>query len=221
MNHRSPKTRFSVSFKSLVVVVFLFIAGCAVPTSSEFEGIPPHEIPFDLNAPSTTAVATTTTTTTTLDPNLDAGKPEVVSEIVDLYFVSSNNVVQTQRNITSPATATQTLASLIAGPPNDGTSVGLRSALPDLFTATVDVVRGVATIDAVSSFLNNLSPGDQKLAIAQLVLTLTSRPGIGQVLFSVDGSPIAVPRGRGDLAPAGQSVSFDDYTNLIIQSAGG
>lgn len=221
MNRPVSTPMSSALFISFVIVALSLVAGCSVPASSGFEAIPSDEIPFDLNAPSTTAVPTTTTTTTTLDPNLDAGKPEVVSEIVDLYFVSSNNIVKTQRNITSPATATQTLGSLIAGPPNDGTAVGLRSALPDLFTATVDVVRGVATIDAVSSFLNNLSPGDQKLAIAQLVLTLTSRPGIGQVLFSVDGSPIAVPRGRGDLAPAGQSVSFDDYTNLIIQSAGG
>lgn len=206
---------------SVVIVALCLIAGCSVPTSSGFEEIPPSEIPFDLNAPSTTAVATTTTTTTTLDPNQTSSLPEVVSEIVDLYFLSSNNVVKTQRNITSPATASQSLASLIAGPPNDGTSVGLRSALPRLFTATVDVVRGIATLNAASSFLDKLSPGDQKLAIAQLVLTLTSRPGIGQVLFSVDGSPIAVPRGRGDLAPAGQSVSFDDYTNLIVQNPGG
>lgn len=203
------------------IVALLLIAGCSVPASSGYEGIPPGEIPFDLNAPSTTAVTTTSTTTTTVDPNVTSGEPEVISEIVDLYFVSSNNVVKTQRNITSPATATQTLGSLIAGPPNDGTAVGLRSALPDLFTATVDVVRGVATVNAASSFLNNLSPGDQNLAIAQIVLTLTSRPGIGQVLFSVDGSPIAVPRGRGDLAPASQAVSFDDYTNLIVQNAGG
>lgn len=210
-----------ISLGIYAILALSVLMGCSVPASSGFEGIPPSEIPFDLNAPSTTALATTTTTTTTLDPNLETEKPEVVSEIVDLYFVSSNNVVKTQRNITSPATATQTLESLIAGPPNDGTSVGLRSALPNLFTATVDVVRGVATVNAASSFLNNLSPGDQKLAIAQIVLTLTSRPGIGQVLFSVDGSPIPVPRGRGDLAPAGRSVSFDDYTNLIVQNAGG
>lgn len=221
MNRRMCDTRPGISDVILVILAITLLAGCSVPASGEFEQIPLNEIPFDLNAPSTTAKSTTTTTTTILDPNQHPVTPEVVSEIVDLYFVSGNSVVKTQRNITSPATATQTLGSLVAGPPNDGTSVGLRSAVPDLFTATVNVARGVATIDAVSSFLNNLSPGDQKLAIAQLVLTLTSRPGIGQVLFSVDGSPIAVPRGRGDLAAAGQSVSFDDYTNLIIQNPGG
>ncbi|MEK7409882.1 MAG: GerMN domain-containing protein, partial [Actinomycetota bacterium] len=200
MNHQIPATKYGDLFKYFAVAFLVLLAGCSVPSSSGFEEIPSAEIPFDLNAPPTTASATTTTTTTTLDPNVSSGQPEVISEIVDLYFVSSNNVVKTQLNITSPATATQTLESLIKGPPNDGTSVGLRSALPDSFTATVDVVRGVATVNAASSFLNNLSPGDQKLAIAQLVLTLTSRPGIGQVFFSVDGSPIAVPRGRGDLA---------------------
>lgn len=205
------------------LLVLVVIAGCSVPATSGYEGIPAGEIPFDLNAPSTTAAPTTTTssTTTTIDPNAPAGEPGVISEIVDLYFVSGSNVVKTQLNITSPATATQTLGSLIAGPPQDGTAVGIRSALPELFTATVNVVRGVATVNAASSFLNNLPPGDQNLAIAQIVLTLTSRPGIGQVLFSVDGSLIAVPRGRGDLAPAGQSVSFDDYTNLIVQNPGG
>lgn len=210
----------SIFSKLIGTILMLWLAvGCSVPTKSEFEPIPPGEIPFDLNSPSTTAVFSTTTST--INPTEDSVKPEVVSEIVDLYFVSSNNVVKTQRNITSPATATQTLASLIAGPPNDTTSIGLRSAVSNLFTASVNVLRGVATLDAASSFLNNLSPGDQKLAIAQVVLTLTSRPGIGQVLFNVDGQPISVPRGRGDLAPAGQSVSFDDYTNLIVQSAGG
>ena len=204
-----------------LILALLILGGCSVPASSGFEGIPPSEIPFDLNAPSTTAATTTSTTTTTVGPDVTPAEPEVVSEIVDLYFLSSNNVVKTQRNITSPATATQTLGSLIAGPPNDGTAVGLRSALPKFVVATVDVVRGVATVNAVSPFLSNLSPGDQNLAIAQIVLTLTSRPGIGQVLFSVDQNLIAVPRGRGDLAPAGQSVSFDDYTNLIVQNAGG
>ncbi|MEO8163689.1 MAG: GerMN domain-containing protein, partial [Ilumatobacteraceae bacterium] len=176
------------------LLALLLIGGCSVPASSGFEGIPTSEIPFDLNAPSTTAATTTSTTTTTVGPDVTTAEPEVVSEIVDLYFLSSNNVVKTQRNITSPATATQTLGSLILGPPNDGTAVGLRSALPSQVVATVDVVRGVATINATSPFLSNLSPGDQNLAIAQIVLTLTSRPGIGQALFSVDGKLIAVPR---------------------------
>jgi spore germination protein GerM len=52
--------------------------------------------------------------------------------------------------------------------------------------------------------------------VAQIVLTLTSRPGIGQVLFSVDGVPTGVPRGRGDLAGPLTPVTFDDYSSLVV-----
>lgn len=202
----------------VIVALSALAAACSVPSSSEYEQIPKGQIPFDLDAPSTTSTVAPSTTTTLATVTSD---PQVVSELVDVYFVSNSMVIRTQQNIVSPATATQTLAVLIAGPSTDVATTGLRSAVPKFFNASVDVIRGVATIDAGSSFLKDLPAADQKLAIAQLVLTLTSRPGIGQVLFSVDGVAIAVPRGRGDLAAAGTAVTFDDYTNLIAQEASG
>jgi spore germination protein GerM len=75
----------------------------------------------------------------------------------------------------------------------------------------------VAQVDATRAFLNSLSGLDQKLAIAQIVLTLTSRPGVGQVLFSVEGKFISVPRGRGDSVASGIAVTFDDYESLVNQ----
>ena len=194
------------------------VAACSVPRSSKYEQIPNGEIPFDLSAASTTS---TVAPSTTLPPVTATSDPQIVSEPVDVYFVSNGVVIKTQQNIVSPATATQTLAILIAGPGTDAAITGLRSAVPKFLTASVNVLRGVATIDGGSSFLTNLPAADQKLAIAQLVLTLTSRPGIGQVIFSVEGVAIAVPRGRGDLAAAGTAVTFDDYKNLIAQEASG
>lgn len=201
-----------------IVALTALVAACSVPSSGEYEQIPDGEIPFDLNAASTTSTVAPSTTTTIATVT---SEPQVVSEPVDVYFVSNSMVIRTQQNIVSPATATQTLTVLIAGPGADAATTGLRSAVPKFFNASVDVLRGVALIDAGSSFLKDLPAADQKLAIAQLVLTLTSRPGIGQVLFSVDGVAIAVPRGRGDLAAAGTAVTFDDYKNLIAQEASG
>ena len=193
-------------------------AACSVPSSGQYEQIPNGELPFNLNAASTTSTVAPSTTTTLVTVT---SEPQVVSEPVDVYFVSNSMVIRTQQNIVSPATATQTLTVLITGPGTDAATTGLRSAVPKFFNASVDVLRGVAIIDAGSSFLKDLPAADQKLAIAQLVLTLTSRPGIGQVLFSVDGVAIAVPRGRGDLAAAGTPVTFDDYKNLIAQEVSG
>jgi hypothetical protein len=48
-----------------------------------------------------------------------------------------------------------------------------------------------------------------------LVLTLTRRPGIGQVVFVVDGAEISVPRGGGDLTSPGTSVTYDDYLAVL------
>jgi spore germination protein GerM len=98
----------------------------------------------------------------------------------------------------------------------DPALAGLRTAIPKTFSATVSVERGVASVDSTRGLLDTLSPLDQRLAVAQIVLTLTSRPGIGQVLFSVDGVPTGVPRGRGDLAGPLTPVTFDDYSSLVV-----
>jgi spore germination protein GerM len=127
-------------------------------------------------------------------------------------------VIKVQRSVTSPVDATSTLASLTEGLLDDPQLAALRTAIPSSLQANVDVDRGVATVNATRAFLNSLSAVDQRLAIAQIVLTLTSRPGIGQVVFSVDQQTIVVPRGRGDLSSAGDPVTFDDYKNLIVGS---
>jgi spore germination protein GerM len=123
--------------------------------------------------------------------------------------------VRSERLIVSPATPTQVLDTLLAGLDAATESAGLRSALPRGLTATIEVRRGVARISSTSPFLSELEPLDQRLAIAQIVLTLTRRPGIGQVLFNVDGTDIPVPRGAGDLTAAGAAVTFDDYLSVL------
>ena len=185
------------------------LAGCSVSSQGEFESIALVDIPFGLANPST---ITPTTTTSLPDPQTVSG---VVEQPVDLFFVSSSSLIRVQRNIVSPATVSQVLALLAEGPASDSTFAGLRSALPTTFRADVKVTRGVAEVDATRTFLTALQAADQRLAIAQLVLTLTSRPGVGQVIFTVESIPIAVPRGRGDLVPPGTPVTFDDYANLI------
>ena len=62
-----------------------------------------------------------------------------------------------------------------------------------------------------------LVPPDEQLpAVAQIVLTLTQRPGIGQVSFTLDGERLRVRLGNGQTTDvAGQPVSADDYAVLL------
>lgn len=188
-------------------------AACGVPEDGRFIAISPADLPDALlstpttvPSPSTTDAAGSTTSTTI---------PDAAYESVEMYFVSANRVVRGERAIVSPATPTQVLDTLLAGIDNTAQTAGLRSALPRNLAASIDVRRGVATVSASGPFLSELEPLDQRFAIAQIVLTLTRRPGIGQVIFVVDGSQIQVPRGGGDLAAAGAPVTYDDYIAVL------
>ena len=197
-----------------VFAVVLAVSACGVPRNGELRPLGTDDLPAALVE--TTVV--TTTTTVPSDPAATPGDsvaPATVYEPVELYFISANRAVSTTRLLVSPATPTQVLATLLEGISGEEASTGLRSALPSRFSATVEIRRGVALISATAPFLSDLSPTDQRLAIAQIVLTLTRRPGIGQVSFRVDGTEIAVPRGAGDLTTAGGAVTFDDFVVLL------
>ncbi len=213
LNRRNQFCRRSALAVSLISIT----STCGVPTTSEFVQIPEENIPFELNLTSTT---TTTTVPVELDANTSESNsqnasPEIVNETVDLYFIIANRLVATKIQIVSPATTTQVLSALVAGPPSGDTGSGLRSAIASSLQAKIDISKGIVLIDANNFLLAGLSPIDQRLAIAQLVLTFTSRPGIGQAKFSVNGVSIAVPRGRGDLSKPGDPVSYDDYISLL------
>lgn len=208
------KPTTSTSFVWQTVLLFIVLSSCAVPSSGSYQKVASADIPFGLDAPQTTLPPTTTTIS---DPMSTDTLPVAVSEPVDLFYISNSKIIKVQRNVASPANPSQALSSLVEGPSTSPEFVGLRTALPPTFAASVDVIRGVARVDATRAFLNSLSGLDQKLAIAQIVLTLTSRPGVGQVLFSVDGKLISVPRGRGDSVASGIAVTFDDYSSLISQ----
>ena len=196
------------------------IASCGVPRSSKVVEISKAELPTELNQQPTTTTTTTTVAEDASAKETQQPASEVLSEPVELYYISDDRLVATTQSIVSPATISQVLAALIAGPPTGDNGLGLRSALPTDLNAEINISKGVARINTTAEFLTELSPIDQRLAIAQLVLTFTRRPGVGQVIFTVDGQNVAVPRGRGDLAKPGTTVSFDDYSSLIVALAG-
>lgn len=205
----------------IAFVVLLAISSCGVPSTSKVIQLSPSELPSELSEQTTTT--STTTTTILIDESVEdraTSLPEVLAEPIELYYISANRLVATTLTIASPATTSQVLAALIAGPPPGDNGVGLRSALPLNLNAEIQISKGILQIDTSSQFLSDLSPIDQRLAIAQIVLTFTRRPGVGQIIFTVDGESIAVPRGRGDLAKPGTAVSFDDYSSLLVTVAG-
>lgn len=192
------------------------LAGCAVPDDGTVRAVDPGRIPYELNA-TTTSSTTPTTTTSPVDSSSTTAAPDTTLpvEVVNLFYVAGLQVVPIDRLLLSPASAAQVLAALAEGVPPGDTAAGLRSALPSGFIAEVVVERGIARVDLPPTFVTDVPGAEQRLAIAQIVLSLTRRAGIGQVLFTSGGQLQSVPRGRGDLTDPGGAVACEDYANLL------
>ena len=198
----------SIPFK--LCALCLLLASCAVPNSGAVDEISSSDIPFGLNSPETTVPATTTTVV------LNSPLTGSTFEQADLYFVDGSALKRLRLEIPTPTDLQGVFAALVAGLP-DSANAKVKTLLPGDFAAVIDVEGGVANVNAKRVYLDSIKPNEQRLAIAQIVLTLTSQPGIGQVTFSVGGKAIGVPRGRGDIAGAGTPVTFDDYKMLIAK----
>lgn len=201
--------KFQQRFSQMIACCVL-LSACAVPKSGSFNEVNPNDIPFGLNSPETSAPATTTPV---LVPTTVAG---TTYEYADLFFVKSSSLVRIRLEIPSPTNLQGVFTALVLGLPDPAHSK-VKTLLPSAFSANIEVVGGVANVNSKRGYLDAIKPNEQRLAIAQIVLTLTSQPGIGQVTFSVGGKPIGVPRGQGDIAGAGTPVTFDDYKMLITK----
>lgn len=196
----------------------IVVTSCSIPGDGSVKQIDADKIPYELNATTTSSPPITVPASTTTTPVVETtttSSSTIPVEIVSMFFVAGTQVVPIDRLLLSPAAAPQVLAALSEGPPEGDAAAGLRSALPVGFAAEVTVERGVATVALPGTFITELPGGEQRLAVAQIVLTLTRQSGVGQVRFTSDNEPQSVPRGRGDLSSPGATVACDDYANLL------
>ena len=82
-----------------------------------------------------------------------------------------------------------------------------RCSRTDLVNTVVESGTGFVTVDLAGEPFDRIDPADQRAAIAQIVLTLVGRPGVGQVTFTLDGEPMRVPRADGLQSEPGELVS--------------
>jgi spore germination protein GerM len=210
----------------------LVLAGCGYEGSSDVRRLPSDEL-FGLDQTTTTSTTTTTTTTTTTAPPPPAASVEtttatavtiamtttttaLATETVRLFFLDDEQLTSVTQNISSPARVRRVLEALEAGPIAGPATVGLTTAVPQGIVNTALARSGVAEVDLVGEVYDLVPPDEQLPAVAQIVLTLTQRPGIGQVSFTLDGEPLRVRLGNGQTTDvAGQPVSADDYAILL------
>jgi spore germination protein GerM len=177
----------------------LLAAGCGIAADDQPRFDATGDVPFDLlgtTPPGTTAPAA----------------PGGVS--TRLCLLGADQLVHpVARSLPSEYQMIELADVLTAGPTDTERSYGLTTALAEPGTVTdIDVQGGVATVD-LDPALAARPVTDQLTVVTQLVCTLTEQPGIGQVRFTVERVPIAVPRGDG--SSTSDPVSRQDYETLI------
>jgi spore germination protein GerM len=205
-----------------IVAMAVALAACGVPSDKQYTAIQRQDIPFGIADTTTTSTTTTLPPVTTVPPVTTTTLP---MEAVSLYFIYNGKLSPVPRAVPKPAPADQVLAALQKGPDEKDLPAGLRSAIPVGSIGSVRVQGGVADVDLAQSFITPTAgpeqppivPADQALAFGQIVLTLTSRPGIGQVLFTVAGQPVLPILGDGSQPAAAGPVSADNYA--VLRSA--
>ncbi|MGC1513054.1 MAG: GerMN domain-containing protein [Acidimicrobiales bacterium] len=182
----------------LLLVASLFAGACSVQGQGRAQVRDDDAVPFGL-----------------LDQDVPPLLPPVtaaVTETVSLCFVDVDGAVVAVDAALDPPIDLPDVVEALAEPP--GSAAGsLRTAVgePPL-VRDVRLVAGVARVDLLPA-ITELGGDEQLLAVAQLVCTLTGRPGVGLVSFTLVGSPVDVPRGDGSLTSG--PVSRDDYANLV------
>lgn len=190
----------------VAVLTCVTLAACSVVDDGTATRINPPGA-LDDTLPSTTSTTTTLLTSTS---GLETTTSLFQSELVRLYFIASGQLTYVNQSLPSPAALQVIISALQSGPPPD--TPGLRSAIPTDATIIVSPPdgTGIARVDLPDKFFDRVAVGDQRLVIAQIVLTLTDSRGIGQVTFD---QPVTKP--SGEFVAAGQPVSHLDYQTLF------
>ena len=105
------------------------------------------------------------------------------------------------------------LDALFAGPTASETSQGLTTALPASLKVLDTTTEGSRVTLDLSADFGQITGEAETTAVAQLVLTATSQPGVTDVLFSIVGRPISVPTPSG--VTTSQPVTAADYRPMV------
>ncbi|MCZ2860438.1 GerMN domain-containing protein [Blastococcus sp. VKM Ac-2987] len=123
-------------------------------------------------------------------------RTEANGPALTVYFVQGTTLAAAER-ATQIADAPSALELLSQGPTRVEVIGGLRTALaPQSLLADEGVPGGITSVSVTREF-TGITGGNQLLAVAQVVWTLTDLPGTTQVRFLVEGVPVEVPTDSG------------------------
>lgn len=131
---------------------------------------------------------------------------------VPVFLVRAERLVPVVRRA-APGDVTGVLARLLAGPRQEEFAAGIRTAIsPETELRSAGLSGDTATVDLTAAFVE-VGGEEQILAVAQIVLTASSVPGVAQVRLLLAGQAVEIPRADGTLTSA--TLRPADYEALL------
>lgn len=197
-------------------------AGCGVGAQQHAVVIPSGDVPSVLSAPlgspsiPSTPAPTSSGPMSSVAPSPSPITGNSLSSSVYLVDDQTNRLVAVHRSRNQTATLTALIHTLLAGPTQAESAAGLTTAINTSPTLNKITIQGSMAIIDLSSSFGEIRGAGEVLASAQVVLTAVSFPGTESVLFSLDGTPTAVPLVSGVLSSA--PLTFADYASLLASA---
>ena len=220
-SRRRRRWRGRLVIGAVLVTVTALAASCGVTEDATYRPLERNEVPYNLadvsttttEVPTTVASTTVATPAPTTTPVTTTTAPTTAPtpiEHIRLWFVAGDHLVPIERDLPAPV-SNQTILDALAGNrlpterPDITTLVtpGLVSEPSTAFGAVF------LTIDPIFGLFDDAS---KHLATAQIVYTLTERPGIGRIAFQIANKPQPWPDEDG--RPI-ESLTRDNFATLI------
>ena len=184
----------------VVLAVLAVLAACGVQEDRVPRPLAQEEVPFGLLAPATSIA----------EPAPGSGDG-VRSTI---WFVDNDGLLaRSRRMIPEPVDVADVVRALLEPVTQAEAAAGLRTNIPP-GTELLGIegpTDGLVTLDLSGEFLT-VTGGVQRLALAQVVFTVTGLANVDRVLFQFDGRPAEVP-GRGDEL-TDEPLTRDDFSQF-------
>lgn len=214
-DHRITRRSRAALAAALAVAAAMLIGSCGIPTERHA-----RDIPIEAIGPA--AEQSVPSTTSTLPPESSSRETLYLVRTGDPASSGSERLealVTDVPNASDPAQVPRLVIERLIGlSPTDLSRPGLVNALPTGTRVLSATVGADGVLDLNLSGLSSVESALQRLAVAQIVFTVTGLPSqdITGVRFSLDGTPAAVPVEEGTKG-AGQVVTRDDYPKLRDQ----
>jgi hypothetical protein len=187
-----------------LLLAALLVAGCGVPTSGDPTTIPAADVPYGLASPTPS--------------DETGGQTETMLVETGVYLVTAEDVLVARGRELPEGTLDERLEELLvqlaAGPSEQELADELSTSLPpEVELDVTEVSDGTAIVD-IAGPVDAPSGVESRLAVAQIVLTATSVPGVRAVRLTREGESVDAPLPDGELTSL--PLTADDYTSLTM-----